>query len=547
MRLANRVGIGIRIRIGIGIRIGIRSGMHIGIRIGARRPSTAVAALAVCALAACTVGPDYHRPSVPTPSDWQTDSYWQQGTPTHAPLSLDWWQVFDDPVLNRLETRGLLNNPTLQAASAHYEQAKALLAQTFSAALPEVDVNAGAARVKSSGQRPQQNYATPVQSTVQNDLTLRAGISYELDLFGRVRRDIESGRATVAGAQDDLANARLVLTADLASTYFSLREIDIEIDIVQRSIRLQEQALDYVNARHELGAVSGLDVAQQQSELDGTRTQAQLLKRQRAQYADAIAAIIGTPAPSFQIASTTPPMAASSADGGPVSPDGMPKMPTAQTAMMPVTTMERTLPVPHLPLTLPSTVLQRRPDVAAAERGMAAANAQIGVAKAAYFPDVTLSPSIGWESTRFATMLSAPALMWSVGASAAQIVFDGGRRRAGVLYAQAGYDVALANYRETVLTAFQQVQDAVTGLSVLNGASQQAAAAAQDAQKLLGLASDRYSGGLAAYIDVINAQETLLNSQRQQVQIRGQQAGLVVYLAKALGGGWQVGAPDSVS
>jgi len=203
--------------------------------------------------------------------------------------------------------------------------------------------------------------------------------------------------------------------------------------------------------------------------------------------------------------------------------------------------MEQTLPVPQLPLALPSAVLQRRPDVAAAERAMAAANAQIGVAKAAYFPDVTLSPSIGWETTRLATMASAPALMWSLGASAAQIVFDGGRRRAGVLYAQAGYDAALANYRETVLSAFQQVQDAVTGLSVLDSASQQAAAATRDAQKLLGLASDRYSGGLAAYIDVINAQEQLLNSERQQVQIRGQQAGWVVYLAKALGGGWQVG------
>jgi NodT family efflux transporter outer membrane factor (OMF) lipoprotein len=343
---------------------------------------------------------------------------------------------------------------------------------------------------------------------VQNGLIVGPQIDYDTDLFGRIRREVEGAKASAEQSADDLANARLVLTTDLASDYYSLRELDAEIDVLNRSVVLQQKALDYVTAEHDLGSVSGLDVLQQKSELDSTQVQAQLLLVQRAQFEHAIAALVGVPAPQFSIE---------------------PKVIETK--------------VPEIPLGVPSDVLQRRPDVASAERAMAAANAQIGVAKAAFFPTLTLTPSIGWQSTNFADLLSAPSLMWTLGAAVSQVVFDGGRRSANVKFASEGYQQAEANYRQTVLTAFQQVQDGVTGLSVLDGASRQSHQAVVDAQSLLSLANDRYSGGLVAYLDVITAQQSLLTSERQDVQIHGQQMTMSVSLVKALGGGWDVSQP----
>ena len=459
--------------------------------------------IAVALLAGCTVGPDYHRPTVQAPTSWKMDSYWQPSIPNHAPLQLDWWRIFDDTTLGALEKQALANNQTLQAANAHYLQARESLTITASAALPTVSVSSGLARNKISGQRPVLNYATPSESTVQNDVSLRTGFSYELDLFGNVRRDIEAAQAAVEQSADDLANARLVLTANLATDYWAMRELDDEIDVIQKSVDLQHQALRFVIKRHNLGIVSGLDVAQQRSQLDASRTQSALLLKQRAQYEHAISALIGAAAPDFTL---------------------------------PVQTV--TIPVPRITLDVPSTLLQRRPDIAAAERAMAESNARIGIATSAYFPDVQLSPSIGWESVRFASMLSAPSLMWSLGSSATQVLFDGGKRRAGINYAKQDYVAAQANYRQTVLDAFRQVQDAVTGLSELDDAANQSHAAVVDAQQLLTLANKRYVGGLAEFLDVISAQQQMLTNRRQEIQIRGQQAALVVYLVQALGGGW---------
>ncbi|WP_050451792.1 efflux transporter outer membrane subunit [Candidatus Burkholderia verschuerenii] len=459
-------------------------------------------------LAACTVGPDYTRPVADTPPAWKTDSYWRLGEPSHAPLALDWWRSFDDATLTDLETQALAQNQTLAAASAHYAQARATLAQTSALGLPEVDLGAQAQRLRVSKNRPLTNYNTLNQSTVQNDVKLAPTVNYDVDLFGRIRREVESARASADQSGDDLANARLVLTTDLASAYFSMRELDAEIDVLNRFVDLQKKALDYVQTQHSLGAVSGLDVLQQQSQLDTTRVQAQLLLSQRAQFEHAIAALVGTPAPQFAIA---PALAEQ--------------------------------PLPPIPLGVPSDVLQRRPDVASAERAMAAANAQIGVAKAAFFPSLTLNGNIGWESTAFASLISAPSLLWTVGTMASQVLFDGGRRAAAVDFASEGYRATEATYRQTVLNAFQQVQDGIVGLSVLDGAAKQSHAAVEDAQHLLSLANDRYSGGLVAYLDVITAQQQLLTSERQDVQIRGQQRTTSVALVKALGGGWDVQQP----
>ena len=474
------------------------------------RPALCGAALCAALLSACTVGPDYRQPHADTPPAWKTDSYWRVAQPSHAPLAPDWWLAFDDPQLAGLETQALAQNQTLAAASAHYAQAKATLANTSAQRLPEVDLNAQASRARISSNRPLTNFSIPNHSTVQNDLVVGPTIDYDTDLFGRIRREVEGAAASAQQSADDLANARLVLTTDLATDYFSMRELDAEIDVLNRSVDLQQKALDYVTAQHDLGAVSGLDVLQQQSLLDTTRVQAQLLLNQRAQFEHAIAALAGVPAPQFSIE---------------------PKV-IAGT-------------IPPIPLGLPSDVLQRRPDIASAERAMAAANAQIGVAKAAFFPSVALNGNIGWESTEFASLLSAPSLLWMLGTTVGQVVFDGGRRAANVDFANEGYKAAEANYRQTVLNAFQQVQDGIVGLSVLDGAAKQSHSAVVDAQRLLSLANDRYSGGLVAYLDVITAQQSLLTSERQDVQIRGQQWTLSVALVKALGGGWDAAQPPA--
>jgi NodT family efflux transporter outer membrane factor (OMF) lipoprotein len=475
--------------------------------LNAARIGTFALAAALCA---CTVGPDYRRPLTDAPPAWQTDSYWRLAQPSHAPLAPDWWKAFGDATLDHLETQALAQNQTLVAAGAHYAQARATLANTRAQLIPEVDLSASAARERVSKNRPVTNYSVPNQSTVQNNLQIGPTINYDVDLFGRIRRDVEGAQASAEQSRDDLANARLVLTTDLATDYFSLRELDAEIDVLNRSVQLQQKALDYVTTEHDLGSVSGLDVLQQKSLLDQTRVQAQLLVTQREQFEHAIAALVAVPAPQFSIE---------------------PKV--------------AEYPVPAIPLGLPSDLLQRRPDIASAERAMASANAQIGVAKAAFFPSLTLTPGIGWQSTEFANLLSAPSLMWSLGATLSQVVFDGGRRAANVDFANEGYQAAQANYRQAVLTAFQQVQDGITGLSVLDRAAAQSHDAVADAQRLLSLANDRYSGGLVAYLDVITAQQSLLTSERQDVQIHSQQMTTSVALVKALGGGWDVQEGDA--
>jgi NodT family efflux transporter outer membrane factor (OMF) lipoprotein len=335
-------------------------------------------------------------------------------------------------------------------------------------------------------------------------------VRYEADLFGGVRRQVEGARASAEQARADLENARLVLTSEVAADYFSLRELDVEIDVIDQGIRLQRRALDFITARHELGDASGLDLAQQQALLDSTTTQIDLLRNQRGQYEHALAALLGTPAPSFTIE---------------------PKV------------IE--LIVPSVPLDLPSDVLQRRPDVASSERAMAAANAQIGVARAAFFPSIPFFANYGRESNRVADLFTAPSTLWSFGLSATQTLFDAGLRAGNLDFARAGYAASVATYRQTVLTAFQEVEDGLVGLGTLARASAEASAAVHSAQRVLDLANDRYAGGVATYLDVITAQQALLTNQRLEAQIRGQQMVTAVFLVKALGGGWSAGGAPS--
>jgi NodT family efflux transporter outer membrane factor (OMF) lipoprotein len=464
-------------------------------------------------LAGCAVGPDYHRPSADIPPAWQPAAPWQEAVPGDTALKGNWWELFEDPALNPLVEQALAGNQNLRVAAARLQQARDQLTIARSTLFPTVELDASAVRTKDSANRPLGTYTAFNQSVVQNDFLFGPSVGYELDLFGRVRREVEGAKAGAQQAEADFQNTRLVLMAALVTNYFSLRESDAEIDVVRRSLDLQRDALTFVSSRHELGFATGLDLAQQQALLDASATQLELLQNQRAQFEHAIATLIGTPAPSFSLA-----------------PDA-----TAP-------------PLPALPLGLPSDLLQRRPDVASAERAMAAANARIGVARAAYFPSINLAPglgvpSVGWESSALASLFTAPSQLWSIGLSASQTLFDAGKTRANVRFADADYTAAVAAYRQTVLTAMEEVENGITGLGWLKRAELQANASVRSAQQACDIATERYKGGVDTYLDVITAQQTLLTNQRQAVQIQGQQFSTAVFLVKALGGGWSRSTP----
>ena len=465
-----------------------------------RLSSLAAAAL----LAACAAGPDYVRPKLDMPAAWKTEAPWREGAPSDAAAKGAWWQRFDDAQLDQLQTQALANNATLAVASARLAQARASVEGVSAARFPQLAVGTRDQRFRISANRPLSNYSAPNFSTVQNEFSLSFTVSYEADLAGRVQRTIEGARASAEQSAADLENTRLLLSADLAAAYFNLRALDIEIDVLTRSIALQQRAFDLISARHQLGAVSGLEVAQQQALLDNTRVQVDVLARQRGQFEHAIATLTGTAAPTFALAPQV-----------------------------------RVYVPPPIPIGVPSDVLERRPDVASAERAMAAANAQIGVAKSAFYPSVLLAPSGGVDSRTIGTLFDAPSLLWSLGVSASQTLFDGGRLNANVDVAKAGYDGTVANYRRVVLTAMQEVEDGITGGASLERAHGQALAAVASARRVLDMATARYEGGATTYLDVITAQQSLLVAERQAAQLLGQRLLTSVFLIKALGGDWR--------
>ncbi len=467
------------------------------------RLAAPLALLAAMLLAGCAVGPDYKTPDTPLPVSWKLEEPWRVSTPSDAADKGPWWRRFDDPQLDALQQQALAGSPTLAIANARLAQARATLAANAAGQYPQVGLGTRASRLRISANRPLTNYSTPNSTTVQNDFALSLNASYEVDLAGRVQRTVEGAKASAEQSAADLQNTRLLLSADVASSYFNLRSTDVELDVLTRSIALQRRALELVMARHDLGAVSGLDVAQQQALLETTLTQVDVLRKQRSQYEHALATLTGTPAPSFSL---------------------------------PVDLRE--IRPPAVPLGVPSEILQRRPDVASAERAMAAANAQIGVATAAFYPSIFISPTVGVDSRMIETLFNGPSLLWSVGVSATQVLFDGGRIRANVDFAKAGYDVTVGNYRRTVLTAMQEVEDGITGLSALDSATAQAQAAVTAARRVLDMATSRYEGGASTYLDVITAQQSLLTVERQAAQLRGQRLLTAVFLVKALGGDW---------
>jgi NodT family efflux transporter outer membrane factor (OMF) lipoprotein len=471
------------------------------------RTGRAAAACLAALLAGCVAGPNYVRPAVETPPAWKLEAPWRAAAPDDAAPKGPWWERFGDARLDALQRQALAQSATLAVAAARLEQARAVVRATSAGLLPNASLGLRAARNRISPNRPLSSYTTPNAETVQNDFVPALSVGYEIDLAGRIRRGVEGAQASAEQAAADLENVRLLLGTDLATAYFNLRATDIELDVLARSIALQRRSLDFVSTRHDLGAASGLDVAQQQGLLDTTLTQVDLLRRQRSAFEHAIATLAGTPAPSFKLA----------ADISELEP-------------------------PPVPLGVPSDVLQRRPDVASAERAMAAANAQIGVAQAAYYPSIVLGPSVGFESNALSNLLGAPSRLWSIGASVTQPLFSGGRLGANVDFARAGYDATVGNYRSVVLTAMQEVEDGITGLADLERADAQARTAVETARRVLDLANARYEGGATTYLDVITAQQSLLAAERLSAQLGGQRLLTAVFLIKALGGGWQAQA-----
>jgi len=461
---------------------------------------------AAIAVAGCAVGPDYKRPTPDLPVAWKLEAPWRTGAPADAADKGDWWKAFGDPQLDELEARASEHSPTLAIAAARLAQARATVSGTSAGLFPSLSLASHDQRFRISANRPLASYATPNSTTVQNDFPLGLSVNYEIDLAGRVSRSVEGAKASAEQSAADLANTRLVVSAELASDWYNLVTLDASLDVLDRSIALQRKALGFVNQRHDLGAGTGLEVAQQQALLDNTLTQVDVQKRQRAQFEHAIAALIGAPAPTFSLAP-----------------------------------VKRDLQPPPIPVGVPSDLLQRRPDVASAERAMAAANAQIGVATAAFYPSVFLQPSIGEESRILGSLFDAPSLVWSIGVSATQTLFDAGRTRASVDFAKAGYDVSVATYRRTILGAMQEVEDGITGVASLDRATAQANVAVASAQHVLDLANARYEGGVATYLDVITAQQSLLTVQLQAAQLAGQRQIVATALVKALGGGWSGG------
>ncbi len=451
----------------------------------------------------CTVGPKYQRASVPTPANWETPQPWRPSDPKDTVPKGEWWKVFNEAQLEALEAKALDANQTLKAAVARYAQARALTAQAISALYPQMSVAPIAQRQRLSGNRPTSGVPITLRPVTQNSFTLPFTVSYEVDLFGGRRRNIEASEASLQAGAADLENVRLVITAEMASDYFTLRQLDSELAILDRTVATLDKGLQLVTARHEGGIASGLDVAQEETLLRTTQTQATLLRKQRDQFEHAIAVLAGQPAPGFH-----------------------------------VTTQELSGEPPALDAGLPSDLLERRPDVAEAERQMAAANAQIGVARSAYFPSLNLFGNGGWLSADVTKLLNVSSAVWAVGATAAEAIFTGGARRAQVQFAQAGYDAAVANYRESALNAFREVEDDLTGLSILNDAKTTQEQAVAAARRAVDIASDRYTGGLVSYLDVVSAQQTLLNSEQQLSAIQGERLVTSVLLIKALGGGW---------
>ncbi|HVO59756.1 MAG TPA: efflux transporter outer membrane subunit [Terriglobales bacterium] len=457
---------------------------------------------ALVTLAGCAVGPHYSRPSAVVPPAYkELPQGMKPAEPADQLARGKWWEVYGDPQLNALEEKVRVSNQSLKAAVAQFEQARALVRYQRADFYPTITAGAAGSRNHISRNRA---VASSFSPTNYSDIQMPVvGVSYEPDLFGRVRHTVEAARTSAQASAGDVENVSLSIHAALAVDYFQLRSLDAEEELLNSSVATFQKALDLTQNRYQGGVASAVDVAQAQTQLETTRAQATDVQVARAQYEHAIAVLIGEPASSFSIENS----------------------PLKETP-------------PAIPVGLPSDLLERRPDIAAAERRVASANEEVGLARAAYFPTISLSGNGGFESTSLTNLLSGPSGFFSAGASALVTVFDVGRRRAVTEESHALLDQTAANYREDVLVAFEEVEDNLAALRILaqEAETQQAAVAA--AEHSVQLSLNRYKGGVANYLEVTTNQGIALSNERVAVQIRGRRMVSSVQLIQALGGGW---------
>jgi multidrug efflux system outer membrane protein len=465
-------------------------------------PSGALAAV-LCA-AGCTVGPKYQRATAPTAAHWDVQDPWRESAPKDALAKGQWWTVFHDDDLNALVQESLQSNQTIKISVSRLEQARALAAIQVSTVFPQLSTGPAVQRQRLSGNRPPNSNFNVISPVSQNSYTLPFTVSYEVDLFGQRRRSIEAAEASYQANAADLENVRLLITTEVAGDYFTLRQIDTQMKFLSGTVDTLMRGLDLVNSRYKGGVASGLDVAQEETLLHTAQTQLTLQNQQRKQIEDAIAVLVGKSAPDFHL---------------------------------PPHELQNTEP-PPLNAGLPSDLLERRPDIAEAERQMAVANAQIGIAKAAYYPSLNLFGTGGWQASDIAKLANVQSAFWAVGANIAESIFTGGARRAQVQFSQANYDATVSNYRGTVLEAFREVQDSLTGLTVLDQAYQSQQQAVDASRRSLDISTNRYKGGLVSYLDVVAAQQNVLSNEQELAILQGQKLVTSVLLVKALGGGW---------
>ena len=455
-------------------------------------------------VAGCEVGPKYKVPAVAAPPAYKESANWKTAQPNEQQLGGSWWEIFQDTQLNSLEQQINVSNQNLKAAVAQYQESRAALRYVRADYFPTISASPSAAREQYSNSRP------PVSSfdgMTFNDFVLPINFSYQTNAWGRVSRNVESYREQAQASAADLAAVNLSMHATLAVDYFAARTLDAEEKLLQDTVTQYQQALQLNDDRYQGGLGSEVEVEQARTILETTRAQLVDVGVARAQYEHAVAVLIGKAPADF----TLPPL--------------------------PLTT-----PPPPIPVGVPSELLERRPDIAAAERRVASANAQVGLAETAYYPLVNIVGTGGFESGSITTLLQGPGAMWSVGASAMETLFDGGRRRAGTDEAKASYDSTVASYRQTVLTGFQQVEDNLAALRILEQEAGVQATAVEAAQRSLDLSNTRYDGGVTSYLEVITAQNAALSDEVTSVNILGRREASAVLLIEAIGGGWDSGS-----
>jgi NodT family efflux transporter outer membrane factor (OMF) lipoprotein len=458
---------------------------------------------------ACTVGPKYQRPEarVPTaykelpPASFKAADGWKVAQPNDEAPRGKWWEVFQAPELNALQEQVDISNQTLAVAEAQLRGARAAIGVARAALFPTVTGTASAIGAHQSENRPG---VTDPSSKTRSDYLLSLEASYEFDVWGRIRRSVEASTASAQASAADLETARLSIHAELAVNYFALRGLDAQRQLLEFAITAFEKALELTTNRYNAGIASQIEVLQARTQLENTRAQAIEVGVQRALFEHAIAILLGKPPADFSL-------------------------PQSPIAVLP----------PAIPIGLPSELLERRPDIATAERRMAAANAQIGIAQAAFYPTVSLRSIVGLESSSLTNLFSWPSALWSLGASVVEIVFDGGRRHAVTEQTRAAYDATVAIYRQTVLTAFQGVEDTLSTLRILEEQAVQQAKAVQAAEAALLLAINRYKGGISTYLEVVVVQSAALTAQRVALDLLTRRMTATVLLIRALGGMWE--------